>query len=124
MGLRNARRRLLLRRRLQLRCNTLCPRNAAAFDEIMATAAIEIASRMSLLSYFLGSLRYNPSHPAYGSFAPMVNLDKVVPQGRKVWYHQHVKNTDLPGIQAHGPPTPGRVHTPARLLIGSLPGEE
>jgi len=67
--------------------------------ESMAISPLEIASRMSLLSYFLGWLRYNPSHPDYGDFAPMVNLDKLTPEGRRVWYHQDVKNTDCPGAK-------------------------
>lgn len=65
----------------------------------------EIEARMPLLSYFLGWLRYDPSHPAYGNHSPMINLDRLRPEGRRVWYHRDVKNTDCPGVKlmAHLP---------------------
>jgi hypothetical protein len=53
--------------------------------------------RLDLLSAFLGWLRYDPSHPAYGTFAPMINLDSLKPAGRNVWFHSDVKSTACPG---------------------------
>ena len=62
-------------------------------------AASEIASRMPLLSNFLGWLRHDPSHPSYGTFDPMTRLQTRKPPkpGRKVWFHRDVKATDCPG---------------------------
>ena len=76
----------------------------------------EIASRMPLLSFFLGWLRFNPSHPEYGKFQPMRRLDSFKPQGRNVFFHRDFKNTACPGskILPHltqvsfvAPPGPG-----------------
>lgn len=59
--------------------------------------SMEIARRMPLLSYFLGWLRYNPSHEAYGSFGPMSRLGTFHPADRRVWFHRDVTNTACPG---------------------------
>jgi hypothetical protein len=58
---------------------------------------VEVAARMPLLSFFLGWLRFNPSHPAYGDFRPMNNLGSLQPQNRRVFFHQDFKMTDCPG---------------------------
>lgn len=67
--------------------------------EAQSTPNAEIAKRMPLLSKFLGWLRHAPSHPSYGNFPAMQNLDAVKPDGRAVWYHKDVKATDCPGAR-------------------------
>jgi hypothetical protein len=57
----------------------------------------EIARRMYLLSYFIGWLRYSPSHPDYGNYKPMKNLGSMKPQDRLLFTHQDFKNTACPG---------------------------
>jgi len=52
---------------------------------------------LDLLSRFLGWLKTDPSHPDYGTFAPMVNLGSLKPEGRNVFVHQDVKATACPG---------------------------
>lgn len=59
---------------------------------------VEIAHRMPLLSYFLGWLKHEASHPDYGQFKPMSKLGSLRPSGRKVFFHRDVKNTACPGI--------------------------
>lgn len=76
--------------------NSIAVSFAGDFEE-QAMQDGEIAQRMPLLSAFLGWLRYGPSHPMYGTFPPMTNLDKVQPKGRAVWFHKDVKSTDCPG---------------------------
>lgn len=58
---------------------------------------LDIAKRMYLLSYFLGWLRFDPSHPSYGDFAPMVNLDSLRAENRQVFFHRDFKATACPG---------------------------
>jgi hypothetical protein len=53
--------------------------------------------RMDLLSAFLGWLKHDPSHPDYGTFAPMTNLGSLKPEGRRVWAHSDIKATACPG---------------------------
>lgn len=60
-------------------------------------AGIEFARRMYLLSYFLGWLKFNPSHPEYGNYRRMKNLGSVRPEGRRIFFHQDFKNTACPG---------------------------
>ncbi|MCU7827820.1 MAG: N-acetylmuramoyl-L-alanine amidase [Candidatus Thiodiazotropha sp. (ex Myrtea sp. 'scaly one' KF741663)] len=57
----------------------------------------DIAKRMFLVSYFLGWLKYSPSHPDYGTFKPMKNLGSMRPQDRAVYFHQDFKKTACPG---------------------------
>ena len=57
----------------------------------------EIARRMFLISYFLGWLRYGPSHPDYGKYKPMKNLGDMRPQDRMIFSHQDFKKTACPG---------------------------
>ena len=61
------------------------------------TSEIEIAERIHLLSFFLGWLKTNPSHPDYGEFKPMKNLGALRPQDREVFFHRDFKNTACPG---------------------------
>jgi peptidoglycan recognition protein len=75
--------------------------------ETLPIPSAEIAKRMAQLSAFLGWLRHDASHPDYGQFEPMRNLETRKPpqSGRKVWYHRDVKSTDCPGSKliAHLP---------------------
>lgn len=60
---------------------------------------VEIAKRMPLLSFFLGWLKFDASHPDYGDFSPLKKLGTLQPQGRRVFYHRDVKNTACPGAK-------------------------
>ena len=57
----------------------------------------DVASRMHLISKFLGWLKFNPSHPDYGQFDPMTNLGSLQPTNRNVFVHQDYKATACPG---------------------------
>lgn len=61
------------------------------------TDIVEIASRIYLLSFFLGWLRYNASGEGYGNFSPMRNLDEMRPTEREVYAHRDFKATACPG---------------------------
>ena len=65
--------------------------------EDLAISKPALQKRVPLLSNFLGWLKHNPSHPSYGQFDPMRNLDSLKPQGKNVWYHSDVKSTACPG---------------------------
>lgn len=69
---------------------------AGNFEDSPVSAGT-IGKRMELLSKFLGWLRFDPSHPSYGTFPPMINLDLLKPDGRVVWFHSDVKATACPG---------------------------
>ena len=58
---------------------------------------------MKLLSFFLGRLKFDPSHPEYEQFREMRNLGSLAPSGRKVFSHSDVKATACPGrkIERH-----------------------
>jgi len=60
---------------------------------------IEVARRMPLLSFFLGWLKYSASHEDYGDFTPLKRLGTLQPEGRRVFFHRDVKNTDCPGAK-------------------------
>jgi hypothetical protein len=60
---------------------------------------VEIARRMPLLSFFLGWLRFDPSHPDYGDFKPLRKLDSFQPQNRHVFFHRDFKATACPGAK-------------------------
>ncbi len=57
----------------------------------------EIASRMPLISKFLGWLKFSASHPEYGMFEPLSKLGTMRPAGRQIFFHRDVKDTDCPG---------------------------
>ena len=57
----------------------------------------DLASRVPLVSKFLGWLKFSASHPDYGNFPPMTNLDDLHPHSRAVFFHQDFRNTDCPG---------------------------
>jgi hypothetical protein len=59
--------------------------------------AVEVAERIHLVSFFLGWLRHNPSHPDYGQYSAMRNLGVLRPQDREVFFHRDFKNTACPG---------------------------
>ena len=63
----------------------------------LSVDGVGLKKKMNLLSFFLGWLKFNPSHPDYGQFDPMVNLGKLKPAGRKVFAHRDVKETACPG---------------------------
>lgn len=71
---------------------------AGNFDAI-AIPASEVASRMHLLSKFLGWLKFSASHPEYGDHPPLRNLGSLRPNGRNVFLHKDFKNTACPGRQ-------------------------
>lgn len=75
---------------------------AGNFEDLPTTGA-KIGKKMKLLSLFLGWLKYDPSHPDYGTYPPMPNLDRLKPAGRNVWAHSDVKATACPGkkIESH-----------------------
>ena len=57
----------------------------------------DVSSRMHLVSQFMGWLKFDPSHPDYGEFDPMVNLGSLQPAHRNVFVHQDYKATACPG---------------------------
>ncbi len=63
-------------------------------------AGIEVSKRLYLLSGFLGWLKYDPSHPKYGTFRAMKNLGSLRPADRAVYFHQDFKSTACPGKRA------------------------
>lgn len=65
--------------------------------EDLSVAGANLKEKMVLLSYFLGWLRFDPSHPDYGQFVEMRNLGSVAPSGRKVFAHRDIKATACPG---------------------------
>ena len=69
---------------------------AGNFEDLSVDGA-DLAGKMKLLSFFLGWLKFNPSHPDYGTFAPMKNLGTLMPEGRKVFAHSDIKATACPG---------------------------
>ena len=58
---------------------------------------VEIARRIYLLSFFLGWLKHDGSHPSIGTFPPMPNLGEIRPDGAEVWAHADFKPTACPG---------------------------
>ena len=67
--------------------------------EDLSVAGADLKGKMRLLSYFLGWLRFNPSHPDYGQFPAMRNLGSLTPQGRKVFAHSDITSTACPGTK-------------------------
>lgn len=56
-----------------------------------------IDDRVTLLSYFLGWLKHDPSHPSYGTYPAMPSLGSLRPKDRNVFFHRDFKNTACPG---------------------------
>ena len=75
--------------------NAIAVSFAGNFEDIEISQSA--LTRRVPLSNFLGWLKHDPSHPSYGQFAPMRNLDSLKPSGRNVWYHSDVKQTACPG---------------------------
>jgi len=71
---------------------------AGNFEDLSVSGA-DIKGKMKLLSYFLGWLKFDPSHPSYGQFAEMRNLDSLKPAGRNVFAHSDIKATACPGTK-------------------------
>lgn len=71
---------------------------AGNFDSA-PTAGIEFTKRMHLVSVFMGWLKHNPSHAAYGQYKPMKKLGSLHPSDRKVYFHKDFKATKCPGKQ-------------------------
>ncbi|MBW4707809.1 N-acetylmuramoyl-L-alanine amidase [Roseobacter sp. YSTF-M11] len=69
---------------------------AGNFEDLSVDGA-DLKGKMKLLSYFLGWLKFDPSHPDYGQFREMKNLGSLAPSGRKVFAHGDVKATACPG---------------------------
>lgn len=69
---------------------------AGNFEDLSVEGA-ELKDKMKLLSFFLGWLKFDPSHPDYGQFREMRNLGSLAPAGRKVFAHSDVKATACPG---------------------------
>ena len=61
------------------------------------TSIVEVASRIYLLSFFLGWLRHSASGPGYGNYTPMRNLQEMRPAEREVYAHKDFKATACPG---------------------------
>lgn len=71
---------------------------AGNFEDLTVEGA-KLKEKMKLLSYFLGWLRFDPSHPDYGQYREMRNLGSLTPSGRKVFAHSDVKATACPGTK-------------------------
>jgi hypothetical protein len=69
---------------------------AGNFEDLSVSGA-NLKEKMSLLSHFLGWLRFDPSHEDYGQFREMRNLGSLAPTGRKVFAHSDIKATACPG---------------------------
>lgn len=75
---------------------------AGNFEDLTVEGA-NLKNKMELLSYFLGWLKFDPSHADYGQYREMRNLGSLTPNGRKVFAHSDVKATACPGkkIERH-----------------------
>lgn len=62
-----------------------------------STGGADMPSGMKLLSYFLGWLKHDPSHPSYGQYAPMKKLGSLMPSNRRVFVHGDMAKTSCPG---------------------------
>lgn len=76
--------------------NAIAVSFAGNFEDLSVEGA-DLSGKMKLLSYFLGWLRFDPSHPNYGTFDAMANLGSLRPSGRAVFAHSDVKATACPG---------------------------